>query len=260
MARAADSDLRSRRGTPLALAVITGSDVLPLASALLDDPRLVGVLGVEGFSPEQARALSVRLPRRPTVRRPLHPLLSPRAELHRELIADYREKDRAVARLSDWASGLGVSTRTVSSLEQAADELLLNALFDAPVDGSGRPRYEKHSAEGRLHLQALPGEEAELAYAADEHRLVVSIRDRCGTLRRDTVLKYLIRCAQAQLSRRSPLEQKGAGAGVGLYLAASGSSEIAFRLRRGRCTEATCVVYRLRPRPLRALVIDDDAS
>jgi hypothetical protein len=88
----------------------------------------------------------------------------------------------------------------------------------------------------------------------------VAVRDPFGSLRRETVLDYLSRCAQAQAERQSPLSARSSGAGVGLFLIACAATELCFRLRQGRRTEVVCT-FDMRPggHQLRALFIDDDA-
>lgn len=232
------------------------SDILSMAAAV-ENSRVRGAIATSGLSPEQISELRAGLGRPTSVRRPLHPLLSRGATLRSLMVSDYRSKDITVQQISNWAASCGLNSRSVAALEQAVDELLLNALFDAPQDANGRPRYVDLTPRQRLECKALPGEQAEVRYTSDDRRVVVAVRDRFGALRRNTILNYLIRCATAQNIRRSPLDNKSGGAGVGLYLVAGAASELLFRLRRGQLTEVVCVVYRERARPLRALVIDD---
>lgn len=216
-----------------------------------------GVLSTAGLTDAQLDVLRRGMARRQSARSVLHPLLAPGQPLQRQRVATYREKDLAVSALSDWAQGVGLPRRLVSAFEQAVDELLLNALFDAPCDEQGQPRYMADSPQQRLLITARPGEEAELRYAADEHRVVVGVRDSFGRLRRGTVLEYFRRCAAAQATRQSPLEQKTGGSGVGLYLVLSAASELLFRLHEGQATEVVFTLYRQRPFSLRALWFDE---
>ncbi|MFO0576620.1 MAG: hypothetical protein U1A78_21650 [Polyangia bacterium] len=223
--------------------------------------RRCGVVCTHGLSPAEAARLCARLPRPPTVRRPLHPLLSsqpgPLARPQRLLVADYAQKDAAVATVGDWAAGL-LPARLVASLEGALDELLLNALYDAPRGPLGTPRYRDLTPAQRAALPAVPGEHAEIRWAADKSRVVFAVRDRFGALRGTTVLDYLSRCAEAQLNRTSPLERKPSGSGIGLFLVATAATELLFRLRRSTLTEIVFSLARDRPRPLRALVLDEE--
>lgn len=231
-------------------------DILAMVSAL-SRGRPAGVLCAAGLPDSQFQTLRAALLRPRSARRPLHPLLAPTVLIERLQVSTYQGKDQTVAALSEWATRQGLSARMLAGLEQAVDELLLNALFDAPCDASGRPRYVALTPQQRLAVQAPPNEQAEVRYAADAHRVVVAVRDPFGGLRRSTIVNYLVRCATAQNKRQSPLERKGGGAGVGLYLVLGAASELIFRLRRGHSTEVVYTVYRERPRPLRALIIDD---
>ncbi len=235
------------------------SDLLRLFTAL-QNSRQRGVLSTVGLSLAQAAQLRAELCRPRSLRRPLHPLLDRAATIHRLFVGDYRSKDSAVHRIGNWAAECGLNSRGIAALEQAADELLLNALFDAPHDANGRPRYVGLSPRQRVSSKMLPGEQAEVLYASDKRRVIVSVRDCFGALRRATVLNYLIRCAADQNARRSPLEAKAGGSGVGLSLIAGAASELFFRLRRGQLTEVSYVIYYERARPLRALLIDDDIT
>lgn len=219
-----------------------------------------GALSTAGLSDEQVDSLRRSLARQKSARWPLHPLLPASLPVQTLRVASYREKDLAVASLADWSASTGLPRRLVAALEQAVDELLLNALFDAPCDAGGRPRYETYSAQQRLLITALPGEEAELRYAADSQRVVVGVRDSFGRLPRSTVIDYFRRCAAAQAARISPLEQKAGGSGVGLYLVLSAASELLFRLHEGHSTEVVFTVYRQRPYTLRALCFEESTG
>jgi hypothetical protein len=194
----------------------------------------------------------------PRPARPLHPLLATTTTVHSRLVSDYRNKDYTVAEVTTWASEFGLAPRHSAAIEQALDEMLLNALYAAPRDAQGGPRYSRLPAAERLLVRAPPDEQAVVRFGADSRRVVVSVRDRFGALRAATVLAYLIRCAESQRLRTSPIEDKLSGSGVGLFMIATAASELLFRLRRGRLTELVFALYRDRPRPLRALVLDDD--
>lgn len=246
---------KARPGSQIAL--LAEPDLLPMAQLLLAGPAR-GVLVTQGFSPEQIASLRAGLVRPPSARRPLHPLLARSTPVHARLVSDYRSKDTTVAEVGIWAESLGLPRRFSTALEQAVDEMLLNALFAAPRTPTGGPRYAGLTAAERLLIQAPPEEQPLVRFAADARRVVVAVRDRFGALRASTVLSYLLRCADSQRARKSPLEHKVSGSGVGLFLTTNAASELLFRLRRGCLTELVFALYRDRPRPLRALLFDDD--
>ncbi len=250
----------SLRPRPSAQLVLLPESDLEAMTRALARSTARGVLCTQGIPEDQVGALRAGLSRPLSVRRPLHPLLAPTTTIHSRLVSDYRGKDYTVAEIGTWAGDLGLSPRYCDAVEQALDEMLLNALFAAPRSDSGIPRYSHFPPAERLLIKAPLDEQAVVRFGADAKRIVISVRDRFGALRAATVLGYLIRCAESQRLRRSPIEAKISGSGVGLFLITTSASELLFRLRRGRLTELVFALYRDRPRPLRALVFDDDAA
>lgn len=249
---------RVQRSPRLPLLLVPDADLLGLVNALIGSSAKAAI-STTHLSDSLLDSLRLRLLRPKTVRRPLHPLLSPHATLFEQEVCSYQEKGLTVTMVADWAQSLGLPSRHVLALEQAVDELLLNALYDAPRDSLGTPRYAAIPPSDRVLLSAHPGESAWVRFASDGVRLAVGVSDQMGQLRRHTVLSYLARCATAQLRQESPLEEKTSGAGVGLFLTAMAASELLFRLSHGQRTEIVFCQYLSRPRPLRVLAIDDDA-
>ena len=238
------------------LLLLPDADLLGLAEAL-SAQAAVGAISTAQLPEPVLASLRQRILRPSTVRRPLHPLLPLRCPLFEHEVCDYREKALTVGLVADWAAAQGLPQRHVLALEQAVDELLLNALYDAPRDEHGQPRYAALSPSERVGLRAQAGESARVRFASDGVRVAVGVSDAMGHLRRKTVLNYLVRCASAQARHQSPIEHKKSGAGVGLFLTATAASELLFRLRPGRLTEIVFCQYLSRPRPLRVLVVDD---
>ena len=219
-----------------------------------------GILSTATFSPEQAAALRIRLTQPPTVRRPLHPLLAHSTVISQRTVDSYLRKNQVVEELGDWALSQHLAARHADALEQAVDEMLLNALYSAPRDAQGHAKYAELSTAERARHQAPPTEQALVRFGCDANRLVVAVRDCFGALQVGTVMRYLLHCAQSQQQRKTPLETKTSGAGVGLFLIATSASELIFRLHPQRCTELVFCLYRDRPRPLRALLFDTSAD
>ncbi|HND10066.1 MAG TPA: hypothetical protein PKO07_20215 [Pseudomonadota bacterium] len=251
-----EPEQRKAPGGKERLLLLPDADLLGLATALAQSSA-TGAVSAAQLPVDILDGIRQRILRPGTVRRPLHPLLSASCRVTEMEVSDYREKALTVGIVADWASAQGLPSRHVLALEQAVDELLLNALYDAPRDASGSPRYASVSPADRVFLRALAGESARVRFASDGVRVAVGVADFLGHLRRNTVLDYLIRCATAQARHASPLEQKKSGAGVGLFLTAMAASELLFRLWRGRLTEIVFCQYLSRPRPLRVLLVDE---
>lgn len=241
------------------LRVCSEPGLLPMIEAM-SDAHTWGVINSVGLADDQLDRFRRVWAYPQSARRPLHPFLAVGVRREHRRVLSYRQKDEAVGELAAWAQGLSLPRRQVAAMEQAADELLLNALFDAPVDAEGKARYLTYTPQQRLLITAQPQDAAWLSYAADEQRVVVAVHDPFGRLQRPTVLDYFRRCALAQEARQSPLEHKAGGAGVGLYLVLSSASELLFRLCPGRSTEVVIAIYRQRPYTLRTLCFEEYAA
>lgn len=139
-------------------------------------------------------------------------------DVHSFRVVDYKDKIACIARVSELAETLGVRRKYRQGIELCLDEMLMNAIYDAP-GGTG------------VHA------DAELQVACDGKRFAVSVRDGFGTLARATVLRYLHKC----LHQAQQIDNKVGGAGLGLYMLANTASAVVFSVRPGASTQVTCV-------------------
>ena len=150
------------------------------------------------------------------------------------LVGDYNEKSVAIAAISDFAGAMGVRRKYRESIEQSIDELLMNALYDAPVDQGGKPVFAEVPTKSRLSLRLE--QKALVQYACDGDTFAVSVRDPYGTLTKETVVKFLDKCLHAT----EQIDRKVGGAGLGFYIVANAASQVAINSYPGVATE--CVV------------------
>ena len=151
-----------------------------------------------------------------------------------ERVASSDERDRAVARVQDFVAALQVPRRLAEMAGELAHELLMNALYDAPVDERGAARY----AGDRKAAVHLPAEDAaRLRCATDGTRLIVQIRDRFGGLQRRHVVDGLARGLAG-----GEMDQSHGGAGLGMSVCHNDALAIFFDVARGRHTEVTAML------------------
>jgi hypothetical protein len=150
------------------------------------------------------------------------------------LVGDYNEKSVAIAAISDFAGAMGVRRKYREGIEQSIDELLMNALYDAPVDQGGKPVFAEVPTKSRLSLRLE--QKALVQYACDGDTFAVSVRDPYGTLTKETVVKFLDKCLHAA----EQIDRKVGGAGLGFYIVANAASQVAINSYPGVATE--CVV------------------
>lgn len=151
-----------------------------------------------------------------------------------------RSKDRhaAFTQVTSFASEAGVGARFLERLEIVADELITNALYNAPVDAQGRPRFAHLSRREDFELGANEG--IVVRVLVNEQRVAISVRDPFGSLGTETVLAYLAKCLRAGSDQ---IDEKPGGAGLGLFTCFEALSHFVINLARGRATEMIGLIH-----------------
>ena len=222
-ARAAD--------TARIIGVIPTSSV-ELVVELLKTPKVVAVLVADQLEPAQLSAVVSRLLYGDVFG--LEKLVPWGVKIYSVLVGDYQEKSVAIATISEFAGALGVRRKYREAIEQCLDELLMNALYDAPVDAAGKQMFADVPTKTRISLRME--QKAIVQYACDGRAFAVSVRDSFGTLRRETVLEFLDKCLHAD----QQIDRKTGGAGLGLYIIANAATTFQVSLHPGVATEVTC--------------------
>lgn len=142
------------------------------------------------------------------------------------------DRDLAVARIQEMVGMLAVPRRIAEMFGELAHELIMNAIYDAPVDSMGRPRY---AADRRAHVVLEPHERATVRMGTDGSRLVLQVRDPFGGLERRHVFDGLARGLAGEMDRSH------GGAGLGMTVCHNASSAMFFDVWRGRHTEVTAL-------------------
>ncbi len=153
-------------------------------------------------------------------------------------VGDYEDKRAAILEVADYARDAGARRQVISRIESVADELLMNALYDAPAVRYGvRARIGERSRAG---LGPLGSERALLRYACDGRHFALSVRDNYGELRKEAILDHLQR---ARTERGNPKHQDadGGGAGLGLYFILASVTSFIANITPGQMTEVVCL-------------------
>jgi hypothetical protein len=143
------------------------------------------------------------------------------------------DRDAAVARIQELVGMLAVPRRIAEMFGELAHELIMNALYDAPVDAHGRPRY---AGDRKADVVLDAHERSVVRIGTDGSRVVLQVRDPFGRLERRHVVDGLARgLAGGEMDRR------GGGAGLGMMVCHNASSAMFFDVVRGRHTEVTAM-------------------
>jgi hypothetical protein len=107
-----------------------------------------------------------------------------------------------------------------------AEELLMNAIYDAPTDAAGKALYNHIDRSQPVELKE--NERALFQYGCDGTIIGLSILDPFGALSKETLLKHIERCTQN--IQQTDAEKKGGG-GYGLFQILKSSSLVIFNIQ-----------------------------
>jgi hypothetical protein len=152
-------------------------------------------------------------------------------------------KDDMVAHLKEQK----VRTTITDRCFQVAEEMLMNAIYDAPVDRkSGKPLFNHVSR--KMDVNLMPDQYAKFEYCTKNHIVAISVTDPFGGLTRETLVKYLDSCYNGQAGSLNKENEK-AGAGRGLHLIIESADLTVFQVKRGQKTRVVCYFWQ-RENPL----------
>jgi hypothetical protein len=124
-------------------------------------------------------------------------------------ISRSKHKGAVIDALQNSLTKQGIKGRLAASVAQAADELMLNAIFDAPVYASGnRVRWE---LPRDTDFEMLRHESVEVDLVSTEDYMAVCVRDHYGSLKKKTIVESLRKGMESDGPRGS-----AASAGLGL--------------------------------------------
>lgn len=151
--------------------------------------------------------------------------------LVKEPIVDSADKKNQVTRVGDFVRKLQCDDRFVRLAEVVADEMIMNALYDAPVDAQGKPKYAHLPRTERVQLEP---NQAFLEYGTDGRYFGIVCTDHFGALKAQTVVNYLRKCF---LQDEYQIDTKQGGAGVGFYMIFQSISQLVINIEEGKKTE-----------------------
>jgi len=135
-------------------------------------------------------------------------------------------RSEIVAALAAQVRARGQSARVASMAMLVADELISNAVHNAPIDAAGvhyrreLPRDQELELDGRHQVR--------MRWGCDARYLAIEVTDRFGSLARDQILEALA---------KENVRESGTGAGMGVALAYRSCDHLVFNLSPGKRTE-----------------------
>ncbi len=152
-------------------------------------------------------------------------------------IRDSRLKQDYIHEVASYANTLGCNERVVELIETVVDELVTNAIYNAPRTATGVAKYARLSRREPVTLN--DEEVGHLEFACDGDYIAISQVDPFGALTRDTVVSYLNRCL---VKGPEQISDASGGAGIGLFRVFQSLSKFIINIDPGRRTEVICLL------------------
>lgn len=159
-------------------------------------------------------------------------------DVQRHRIRTIRDKIDALVALETFLKAISCNSRLVPGIAVVAEEMIVNAIFAAPRDDDGKPKYAKPDRHEDFILPAR--EEVELTYACDGRYIGIAVTDPCGTLSRDTIMRFLKHVLR---ETKEDDATKGRGARLGMHVIFNSVTQLIFNLDPGNRTEVIAMFY-----------------
>lgn len=165
--------------------------------------------------------------------------------VHYVRLRDFEGRGKALDTVLAYAEEAKMRRQVRSAIGSVCEELLMNALYDAPVDEAGNQIFAEVDPHDRTKSRSP--RPVSIRYAATESQFAIAVRDRFGRLAKNTILAYIEKCLRSPVQ----IDRKTYGAGLGLYLVANAAASYLVNVAYGIATEVVCTFDRGAKAPLR---------
>jgi phage-related protein len=167
--------------------------------------------------------------------------LSEHGKVQQVVLSNTSQKQEAAEAVRQYLIAAKIPARISNIITNSVDELLMNAMFDAPCDEFGKTLY---SATARDQARALKEhEQVTMSIGFDGFYVGVSVADGFGSLDRGRLLNHV---SANYRDRDYQIRAGQAGAGLGLATIHSGGGSLIYHCEARVKTEAT-LLYRAFP-------------
>ncbi len=159
------------------------------------------------------------------------------AETKTAIVRSSRERTKIKEDVLHAFKGMGVRETITSRIGLVVEEMMMNAIYDAPTNSRGESLYNHLARTNEVVLDHT--QQATLCYASDGSVLGVSISDPFGALRTEVLIDYL----QRSYSGGETSQPGKAGAGRGLFQIVETSDLTIFNLKPNARTEVISLFF-----------------
>lgn len=157
-------------------------------------------------------------------------------EVNRQVILHSKQRDEIKNNMTTHFRRFGIRSSILDRVSAVVEELLMNAIYDAPVDSYGKSIFNHMSRKEEIMLDTH--QQSQLRYACDGINLAVAVEDNFGALSKDIIISYLKSCYEG---KAGTLNADKGGAGRGLHQIVENADLTVFNVKRGVRTEVICI-------------------
>lgn len=213
------------------LVVLAGPELAPELADLFDNHRLHHLLRCDTTVDERDLAMTVALLTGPR-KFGLEGWMAAPVKTARFEVSKASARHEVVAEAGRFAQSVEVGSRYAAGISTVADELLSNAVYNAPTDARGAPRYAHLARDVEVQLE--PNEVVTCELAFDGKRLGISVTDKFGAIGLRHLQLGLARCLR---KGNDQVSYKPGGAGLGLFYTLQMVSHLVFNVQPKAKTE-----------------------
>ncbi|MCB0392249.1 MAG: cyclic nucleotide-binding domain-containing protein [Bdellovibrionales bacterium] len=159
-------------------------------------------------------------------------------DIHEFTVKSSEERKDLNDNMHEYFINLGVRASRLDSVSVVAEELLMNSIYDAPTDESGKSLYNQ--LDRTVPVLLKESEYASFSFGTDGMFIGISVADPFGALNGDTVIDYLESCYEGNAGSLN--KQKG-GAGRGLHMIVEMSDLVVFNIKPKFKTEVIALFH-----------------
>jgi hypothetical protein len=168
----------------------------------------------------------------------IHKYLAPATPVHELTVKGSADRESYNSAVMNFAEENRLGQYMAKLVFGITEELLMNAIYDAPVAG-GRHHYGELPRTSAVSL--APNEYAKLSYGSDGAVFAISVADPFGALKREKLFQYLKKVLRRQDSANL-IDTKKGGAGLGLFKILYSSHSLICNVRQDEITEVMALI------------------
>ena len=164
--------------------------------------------------------------------------MEPGSFINSQIITRSADRDVYNKLVMKTAEDAGLSQHLSKLIFGITEELLMNAIYDAPV-ASGNTYY--HELPRTTSIELKPHEYSTLSYAFDCNTFAIAVQDPFGALKRDKFFQYLKKVI-SRADATHLIDSKKGGAGLGLFKILYSSHSLVCNIEAQKRTEVIALI------------------